>query len=237
MAELFLWISFPNNNRRTTVFITIAQCTTSSLVDNHIQTGIIIIILTIIVNTAQQKKTPNTVITMTGASASAGREQEGRVLIMEENHITEGDLLLCDADFPANYVHMAHPDDYKQVDIPLPINRLLHQKIGHWRLILRVSFRLANGKYLPMSFVCDTGAPYDFYLSREAMKNLTSCGRVKEDEIGNAYLDDVVGRKAAVRETPYTHEPANILGLRMMLKLGCKLTETGFEFTEAFESL
>lgn len=68
------------------------------------------------------------------------------------------------------------------------------------------------------------------------MEELTTGGRLKEDEIGNAYLDNVVGRKAAVRETPYTHKPANILGLKMMLKLGCKLTETGFEFTEAFES-
>lgn len=87
---------------------------------------------------------------------------EGQVLMVEEDQVTQRDLLLQDADFPDNYVHMAHPDDYKQRDDPLPITCLLHQKIGHWRLIFRVSFRLTNGKYLPMSFVCDTGAPYDF---------------------------------------------------------------------------
>jgi hypothetical protein len=59
---------------------------------------------------------------------------------------------------------------------------------------------------------------------------------LKEDEIGNAYLDNIVGRIADVRETPYTHKPANILGLKMMLKLGCRLTETGFDFSETFES-
>lgn len=129
--------------------------------------------------------------------------------MIEENHVTENDLLLCEADFPANYVHMAHPDDYKLVDAPLPITCLLHQMIGHWRLILRVSFRLKNGNYLPMSFVCNTGAPYDFYFSEEAMEKLMTGGRLKEDEIGNAYLDNVVGRKAAVRQTYYTHKPAN----------------------------
>jgi hypothetical protein len=53
----------------------------------------------------------------------------------------------------------------------------------------------------------------------------------------NAYLDNIVGRKAAVRETPYTHKPpANIPGLKIMMKLGCRLTETGFDFSEPFES-
>ena len=162
-------------------------------------------------------------------------EFKGEVLMMEENQVSHGDFLLQDADFPDGYVHMAHPDDYKPVDNPLPVTCLLHQKIGHWRLILRVSFRLKNGKYLPMSFVCDTGVPYDFYFSETALEQLIKGGRLKEDEIGNAYLDNVVGRKAAVRETPYTHKPANILGLRMMLKLKFLLSETGFGFSEEFE--
>jgi hypothetical protein len=172
---------------------------------------------------------------MPNTANTTGAGTEGQVLMVEENHVTQGDLLLQDADFPDNYVHMAHPDDYKLLDDPLPIACMLHQHIGHWRLILRVSFRLTNGKYLPMSFVCDTGAPYDFYFADLAMQNLTTGGRLKEDDIGNAYLDNIVGRKAAVRETPYTHKPANILGLKMMLKLGCTLTETGFGFSETFE--
>ncbi|CAB9525589.1 expressed unknown protein [Seminavis robusta] len=165
---------------------------------------------------------------------SAGAESGG-LLVMEESQVSQGDLVLQDADFPDGYVHMAHPDDYKPIESPLPKTCLLHQKIGHWRLILRISFLLANGKYLPISFICDTGVPYDFYFSELAVEKLTAGGRVKEDDIGNAYLDNIVGRKAAVRETPYTHKPGNILGLRMMLKLGCKLTESGFEFTESFE--
>lgn len=111
-------------------------------------------------NTPYHKKIRNnTVITMTGASSASTEHKDGVMMMLDENHVTEGDLLLCEADFPANYVHMAHPDDYKSMDTPLPITCLLHRKIGHWRLILRVSFRLMNGKYLPMSFVCDTCAP------------------------------------------------------------------------------
>jgi hypothetical protein len=158
-------------------------------------------------------------------------------MVVEEDHVALGDLLLQDADFPDNYVHMAHPDDYKPMDAPLPITCLLHQTNGggHCRLIFRVSFRLTDGTYLPMSFVFNTGAPCDFYLSDRAMHELTKGGRLKEDDIGNTYLDNIVGgRKAAVRETPYTHKPANILSLKMMLKLGVNLTETGFEFSETF---
>lgn len=192
---------------------------------------------------AFREKPPSTPLKSTTMSTSEGNgtgactENKGLVLMMEESQVSQGDLLLQDADFPDDYVHMAHPDDYKPIDDPLPVSCVLHQKIGHWGLILRVSFRLANGKYLPMSFVCDTGAPYDFYFSELAVEKLTVGGRLKEDEIGNAYLDNVVGRKAAVRETPYTHKPGNIMGLRMMLKLGCKLTESAFGFTEVFEYL
>jgi hypothetical protein len=66
------------------------------------------------------------------------------------------------------------------------------------------------------------------------MQQLTRCGRLKKDDIGNAYLDNIVGRKAAVRENPYTHKSVNIVGLKMMLKLRANLTETGFEFSETF---
>jgi len=48
--------------------------------------------------------------------AGTGEERTGPVLMIEENQVSLGDLLLQDADFPDNYVHMAHPDDYKAMD-------------------------------------------------------------------------------------------------------------------------
>jgi hypothetical protein len=168
---------------------------------------------------------------MPTTASSIGMTDEGHALmVIDEDHVTHGDLLFRDADFPENYIHMAHPDDYKPIDAPLPVTCLLHQKMGRCRLILQVSFRLTDGTYLPMSFVCHTGVSHDVYFSDMAMHELTKGRRLKDDDIGNTYLDNIVGRKAAVRETPYTHKPANILGLKMMLKLGAKLTETGLNF-------
>lgn len=154
--------------------------------------------------------------------------------MLEESEVTCRDLLLCEADFPKNYKNMSHPDDYKERDEPLPVSRFINEKLGHWRLIMRVSFKLANGKYLPMSFVCDSGAPYHFYLSDKAMDMLTSGGRIKPDEVENPYMDDIVGGKAAVKETPYNHKPANIMGLRMMQRLGCKISQDSFDFESEF---
>ena len=51
--------------------------------------------------------------------------------MIEENQVSQGDLILQDADFPDNYVHMALPNDYKPIVEPLPLTWLLHQKIGH----------------------------------------------------------------------------------------------------------
>lgn len=49
-------------------------------------------------------------------------------------------------------------------------------------MINRVSFRLADeSSFVPMSFICDTGAPYDFYLSDREIRELEKGGLLKED--------------------------------------------------------
>ena len=86
-----------------------------------------------------------------------------------------------------------------------------------------------------MSFVCDTGAPYNFYFFETALEKLTKGGHLNEEEIGNAYLDNIIGCKAAVYEILYTHKWVNILQLQMILELKFLLSNTGFGFSEAFE--
>lgn len=126
-----------------------------------------------------------------------------------------------DADFPDHYEHMAHPDDYKNVEQPFTTY------IPHFRLIVRACWKISDKQYLPMSFVCDTGAPMGFYLSALARNKLKSYNRIKEDETGNEYvvLQDI--GKAAVEPTPNGHAPANIVGLRVLTKLGLCLYPDG----------
>ncbi len=160
----------------------------------------------------------------------------GSVLMMEETEISTGDLLLQDIDFPPNYVHMAHPDDYKPSETPIPLSCLRHENLGHCRLILRVSFRLNDDTYIPVSFVCDTGAPSSFYLSEPA-RNALSGGRLHVDELGNLYINDVLSKNAACKETPPNHQPGNLIGLRMLERLGMTLHEGGVSFKKAFAFL
>ena len=92
------------------------------------------------------------------------------------------ELLLCEGDFPSNYTHMAHPNDYLLSEEPIKAEFISHRNGHHNRLLFRISWKLSEGNYLPMTFVCDTGAPMHFYFSGRAMKAIES--RIKTDELG-----------------------------------------------------
>jgi hypothetical protein len=155
------------------------------------------------------------------------------VLMVEDSEVTVGDLLLHDADFPNGYVHMKHPEDAVVTEQAMAPVLTRHKRAHHHRLILRVSFKLQDGKFVAFSFVCDTGAPDSIYLSPETDDILFRGGRRIEDDAGNTYIN-ILGRRAATRETPRTHQPANIIGLTLLEHLGLSL-EDGFTFKKSFE--
>lgn len=142
-------------------------------------------------------------------------------------------MMLQEADFPEGYVDMAHPDDFKATDTPLRPQLIEHQGLlGHHRLLLRVSFKLNNEKFAPFTFVLDTGAPFHLYLSQKSIQVLQRGGRWKEADPVD-YLE-ILGTKAVVHETPPTHAPANIMGLKMLKFLRLRLDDS-FSFTKSFE--
>ena len=68
------------------------------------------------------------------------------------------ELLLTNEDFPANFVNFAHPDDYIISQQAITPERIFHQYHGrHPRLIFRVSTRISENEYIPISYVLDTG--------------------------------------------------------------------------------
>ena len=151
------------------------------------------------------------------------------------------DFLLHDSDFPDNFVNMAHPDDYEYTDVPIK-DYICHMNGRHNRLILRISWKVKHSsgkdKYIPMSFVCDTGATMFFYLSTNAINALKAERRLSEDETGTLYviIDTPSGSfKALIEETPNIHAPANIIGLRMLLKLGIQMREREFSLLTELE--
>jgi hypothetical protein len=158
------------------------------------------------------------------------------LLMVDDTEVTEGDLLLHDADYPDSYVHMKHPEDGLPIERAIEPEFIRHRRAHHHRLLLRVSFKLVNGKFAAFTFVCDTGAPDSFYLSPETDKILTDGGRRIEDEAGNTYIE-ILGKRAATRETPRTHQPGNIIGLSLLERLGLSVESEGFSFKQKFDFL
>lgn len=160
---------------------------------------------------------------------------------MNTDVVVTEELLLHDEDFPNNYVHMAHPEDYKETGFFSPCF-IYHTRFGrHDRLIARVAWKAPDGKFVPMSFVCDTGAPSHVYLSQEAMNVLDNKKLLLKDERDTPYVrmhineDDTF--PATVEETPSVHKHANILGLKSLKRLHFSLKGNNFNFNDDFAYL
>lgn len=155
--------------------------------------------------------------------------------MMNSTEVSAADMLLQDADFPDNYVNMQHPDDYFVVSKPF-VEYIPHFSGHNNRLIVRVCWKGNNTEFVPMSFVCDTGAPMGLYLSTKATNLLRSIKRVVEDETGNEYVEICKIGKASIEPTPPGYAPANIIGLRVIMKLGLNVGSGTFTFNNKPEA-
>lgn len=160
-------------------------------------------------------------------------------MISPEDTVCDG-LLLQNADFPDNYIDMHHPDDGKVFDRPISPEYIFHQRYPERiRLILRISVKNTHG-YIPLSLICDTGAPNTLYLSpkfRDAFQHLTR----RDDDMGIEYLEtrskDGKMFRMKIVETPHIHHHANILGLKALMRFGLQMTAEGFTFNNLPEYL
>ena len=158
--------------------------------------------------------------------------------MIEESATTIEELLLHDEDFPEEYVHMAHPGDYKAVKEFKP-QFIMHSQFGrHSRLIARIAWKTGNGTMVPMSFICNTGAPSHIYLSKDALRTLNNAGLLLMDDTEMPYVKIHTNRdsvfSALIEETPEVHKSANTLGLKSLKRLQLHLTDGGFSFNKDF---
>ncbi len=156
---------------------------------------------------------------------------------MIDYDVVPKELLLHDEDFPDNYEHMAHPEDYKEVDEFASVFTYHSRFCRHDRMIVRIGWKTNNG-FIPMSFVCDTGAPSHMYLSQEALNTLKNAGLLMTDERETPYVKIHRDCKntflATVEETPHVHKRANILGLKSLKKLHLAMKDDTFSFNDGF---
>lgn len=156
-------------------------------------------------------------------------DMSASALMVDQNDAADADLLLQEYDFPENYVNMAHPNDGTVTSTPMTPEFIRHSRRGHFRMLVRISLRLGDDRFVPYTFVCDTGFPIHIYLSEPAMSVLEAAGRIETDELGSLFIT-VAGRKSAIRVTPHTHQPGNILGMLMLERFGLQMREGSFTF-------
>lgn len=140
----------------------------------------------------------------------------------------EEDTLLQEADFPDYFIDKHHPDDYKSVRSPYD-ELIYHKMTDHNRIILRICFKITSNMYIPVTFVCDTGAPGHIYVNILTRRLIKS--RINIDEMDNQFLE--VGEKEdKMVLRPSHHSDVNILGLLALTKFGLTFNEDdSFSFT------
>lgn len=139
----------------------------------------------------------------------------------------DSDIALCAEDYPTDFVCGRHPADYIVSNAPISPAHIYHHARGrHNRLWFRVSwFRPQDQNYVAMSFLLDTGAPKHMNLSHEAMCTLEDSGLVCVDDDMDIQYVKLAGRKCPVELTPAMHAPANLIGLKLLKRLGLRLWE------------
>jgi hypothetical protein len=149
--------------------------------------------------------------------------------MINQDDVANADLLLHPFDFPEYFDNMAHPNDGQITSTPITPEFIRNTRHGYFRMLVRISLRLGDDRYVPYTFVCDTGAPMHFYLSTSARVDLAAAGRIRLDE-NKASIFTVAGRNAVIRDTPHTHQPGNIIGMLMLERLGLQMEEGSFIF-------
>lgn len=140
--------------------------------------------------------------------------------------LVEEQVVLCPQDFPVDYVNGQHPEDYLITDLPITPQCICHHIRGqHNRLWLRVSWQLSSRKFTTMSFLLDTGAPKHFYLCDKALKVVEQDGQAEEEDDMDLQYVKLFGRKCPVESMQEAHTPANIIGLKLLKRLGLELFE------------
>ena len=141
---------------------------------------------------------------------------------------------LTDEDFPPNFVNGKHPLDYIPVTEPILPEQIVHKfSDGERRMIFRISWKV--GKiYIPMTFLLDFRYPH-LYVTYEAYELLVKHDLVskKGDEF-DCYSAKIhygaQGEEIISVLCELSNGPANILGVRAILKLGLHLKDEGFSF-------
>ena len=148
-------------------------------------------------------------------------------------------VLLDPYDFPEGYVEMQHPEDYIPTRTPVTPTFVFNNRCGRARLILRVSFKTDDNWFIPMSFIVDTGGTEPFYFSKKAKATLDAHGLLLLDDLQTdcvrVHLRDGPVMMVHYVDQVERYEPTNLIGLRLISRLGLVVSGKSFSFQEKFD--
>lgn len=130
-------------------------------------------------------------------------------------------MMLHELDFPSTFVKKAHKDDYRPISYPIK-EYIYHRKNFHNRIFIRMSICLRENMFIPITFICDTGAPMFLYIT-EITRALIS-ERIEVDESENDFINIHGEKKMMVNSSPPLHSDTNVIGLRALSFFGLHLT-------------
>ena len=137
-------------------------------------------------------------------------------------------------DYPEHYVNMKHPLDHTIMDNPIEPEFIVHKNGIRTRLIFRMSWRSGDSgsKYVPMSFIVDTGVPFPFYFGQSGLAIMRAHRLLVDDDNGNQFVHvqhpDGTVLNMQYLDTPPNFEPANLIGLRFLLRFPMIMTSSSF---------
>ena len=144
---------------------------------------------------------------------------------------------IMDIGFPPEYVNMQHPDDYTIQDTPIIPSFVVIQRQGHARLMFRISWKTGS-KFMPMSFIVETGAIKPVYFSKAAIALMEAHGLLLTEDFDNDVVElhkpDGSSKKVSYRATPKAYGPINLIGLQFITRFGLTVEGTSFRFHQDF---
>lgn len=124
--------------------------------------------------------------------------------------------------------------------MPIPVQQTIIKKDNSFRYYMKISWRCGDGRYLPLTFLVDTGAVGDFFFTKDAMATLEAHGvlegtpKLRTVEIDHNSLENP--HVAECKLTPKSLGDINLIGLKFVQKFGLVLIDEdhwrfGVEFT------
>lgn len=140
-------------------------------------------------------------------------------------------VLLDDADFPDGFVDGEHPDDdlgdppyAADPDAVMPPQFTVHTRESHERLLMRIAWRVADGRFHNLTFVLDTGSPIPILLGRRAANRLADAGVIRNQSF------TLGGVSYGLVLMPANHPIGNVIGLPLLRRWGMVLDDESLEF-------